>query len=244
MSATPIAMPAPDDLVSDDSAPALERISMFSGLPNAVMATLEDATDIRSCIVGQTIYALGQFDGAELFIVLSGRVRVSVLDAQTGAMFIEELQTNDFFGIEAALRDDAGDFASGISVTAEEDTRLAVIDAAIFRQLAGQRPSLMRNIAMHFATEIATLRYKATNAEAAPEQRVYAALIEITKREGINGQWRIEHMPKHREIAEKTGVEETDVANSVAILIQENIAERDYPGLIINDMARFNALAK
>ncbi len=50
-------------------------------------------------------------------------------------------------------------------------------------------------------------------------------------------------MPKHRELADEAGVEEALTAGAVASLIQQGVARRDYPGLVINDMARLNELA-
>ena len=50
-------------------------------------------------------------------------------------------------------------------------------------------------------------------------------------------------MPKHRELAERAGVEEAEAASAVAALIQDGVARRDYPALVINDIRRLSDLA-
>ena len=63
-------------------------------------------------------------------------------------------------------------------------------------------------------------------------------------RDLVSGAWRIEKMPKHREVAQLAGVDEADAASAIAYVIQEGVARRDYPGLIIDDIARLNHLAE
>lgn len=244
MSVTPISLPALEADSQEVTNAKIESLALFQGLPGKVMATIFGSADVRDYTAGQTIYALGQYDGSELFVVLSGVVRVSVLDPVSGSMYIDEFNENGIFGIESALRGEVDEAAQRLSVTAQENTTVASIDADMFRKLASQRPSLMRNIALHFAAEITSVRYKAMSVEAAPEQRVFAALLELVKRDGVVGEWRIAQMPKHREIAEQTGVDETEAANAIASLIQDGVATRDYPGLVIQDMQRFNQLAR
>jgi hypothetical protein len=50
-------------------------------------------------------------------------------------------------------------------------------------------------------------------------------------------------MPKHRELAERAGADEAAAASAVAQLIQQGVARREYPGLVIADMAGLARLA-
>ncbi len=156
---------------------------------------------------------------------------------------IEEFGAGSIFGLELSFGDATFDFCELISATAEGDLEVLAIDSAVFRKLAASRPSLMRNIAAYFASELATVRFDAARSEAAPHQRVYAALLGFVERDATTGQWRIQHMPKHRYLADKASVDEIVTADAVANLIQEGVAQRDYPGMIINDMSRLNELA-
>ena len=105
------------------------------------------------------------------------------------------------------------------------------------------RPSLMRNIANYFANSLSALRFKSPAMEQPSEEQVFAALLEFVERDEVSGQWRIPKMPKHRELAHRAGVDEAVAAEAVATLIQDNVALRDYPGLIVTNMNELEKLA-
>ncbi len=222
----------------------LTKVAPFQDLPEAVLALLCEHSERRSYGAGQTVFSLGQYDGAEFLVVLSGALRVSVADGETGAMMIENVAQNEIFGLEIALAEPDPEVFQKIAVTAENDCDIVAIDAAEFKTLAGGRPSLMRNIAIYLSQTLASLRFSAVAQQAAPEQRIYAVLLECIARDPLSGLWRIEKMPKHRELADRAAADEAEAAAAVAALIQEGVAQRDYPGLIINDMARLNQLAR
>lgn len=222
---------------------ALARIAPFQDLPDAVLSLLFEHSEQRSYNANQTVFSLGQYDGAEFLVVLSGALRASVMNGETGAMMMEDIGEGGVFGLEIALTEADPDVCQQIAVTAEADCTVIVIDAAEFKSLAAGRPSLMRNIADYLSTQLVAMRFKATTPQAAPEQRVYAVLLECVARDPVSGVWRIEKMPKHRELADRAGVDETSAAGAVAALIQDEIAQRDYPGLIVNDMTRLHQLA-
>lgn len=240
MSATPIIMPA----LCDDVAEAVAKAPLFKDLPRAVLDALADCADSRRYGQGQTVFSQGQYDGEEFFIVLEGRLRLSNVDVETGAVTVEEYGANDIFALEFALIEEGrSEIFSKLAVTAEDDLSVLVIDAQAFRKVAGHRPSLMRNIAVYLASALSEQRFNSTLAEAEPGQRVLAALLKFVERDGVSGSWRVERMPKHRELADAAGVEETAAAGAVAALIQEGVARRDYPGLVICDFDRFAELA-
>ena len=230
---------------ADDSiVEKLSDIAPFHDLPEAVVSLLREQGERRSYGAGQTVFSMGQYDGAEFLVVLSGALRVAVMDGGTGAMTIENVSETGIFGLEVALSDGGADMVQQVAVTADSDCELFVVDAAEFKSLAAARPSLMRNVAIYLAKTLAGIRLRAVESHSAPEQRIYAALLECIVRDGVSGLWRIEKMPKHRELADRAGAEEAEAAAAVAALIQEGVAQRDYPGLIINDMTRLNELAR
>jgi len=239
MTAVPLESVAPGDGLVEN----LSKISPFQDLPEAVLNLLCAQCEQRFYGSGQTVFSLGQYDGAEFLVVLSGALRVSVTDAESGTMSIEDVKAGGLVGLETAISDVDSTIFQNIAVTAEEDTEIAVIDAAEFKQLAGARPSLMRNVAIWLGRRLVMQRFQVQSPETAPERRVYAALLECVGRDPVSGNWRVEKMPKHRELADRAGVEEAEAAEAVAALIQEGVAQRDYPGLIVNDMAKLNQLA-
>lgn len=240
MSTSVEAIAKPED---EKIANMLAKFQLFVDLPQAVLSLLSENSDCRQYSAGQTVLSQGQYVGDEFFLVQEGKIRVSLLDPSTGSMMIEDFRENTIFGLEVALSELQGDMFQRVSVTAEDNSRIIAMDAESFRTLASGRPTLMRSIALHFAGELSSLRFKTMTTQTAPERKVFSVLLEYVKRDPLTGLWRIGKMPKHRELADRAGVEEAQTASAVAALIQEGVAKRDYPGLIINDMHRLNQLA-
>ena len=242
MSIAPMVADAPEG-PEDSVEEALQRAPLFRDLPPVVLKRLRESSERRHYEAGQTVFSLGQYDGSEFFVILSGLLRLNIVHADSGEMVIEDFEARSIFGLEAALCEESEDICRSLAVSAHQDLEVLALDMDSFRKLAGARPSLMRNIAGYLARETVSLRYKTPPAKAAPEQRVFAALLDFVEHEPSSGAWRIERMPKHRELAEIAGVDEPLAAGAVASLIQGGVAQRDYPGLIINDIRRLNELS-
>ena len=256
MPAKPIILPATlsdDDVIDVEASPlaegdidiagALTGAAPFAGLSDPVIAAIAENAIGRRYGAGQTVYSAGQYDGADAFVVAAGKMRVSVVDAGSGSVMVDDIEPGGCFAIDLTFIGNDNSVFSRLSVTAEEDLTVIMIDAEALRTLAGQRPSLMRNVANYFAGELSVRRFNADVAEVAPQQRVFAELLKYIERDDVSGIWRVPKMPKHRELAVLAGVEESVAAGAVAALIQEGVAQRDYPGLVVNDMARLNQLA-
>lgn len=237
------AVPIESETMENREVQILGSIAPFAGLPGPVLSLLCEHSERRSYGAGQTVFSQGQYDGAEFLVVLDGALRVSITDADSGAMLIDEVGEGGIFGLEFAMAEPAAERFQPLGVTAATDCDLIVIDAAEFKSLAGGRPSLMRNVAIYLAEQLSGQRLNAETTHSAPAQRVYAALLNCIERDALTGQWKINRMPKHRELADRAGVDEAVAASAVATLIQDGVAQREYPGLIVNDMARLNQLA-
>ena len=239
MSATPLAA----DCAHEDFSEDLARVAPFKNLARAVVKAVSDIAEERRYRAGETIFALGQFDGGDFLFVREGCVKASSTDASSGSMLIDEVRQGEFFALADALASEHNPRAEALTITAEEDTRLIAIDASAFRAVAAQRPTLTRNLMQYFAEMLARSGQRHAPAESSPQRRIFAALMEYIERDAITGDWRVQRMPKHRELAERAGAAEADAANAVAQLILQGVARRDYPGLVIVDMTRLNHLA-
>jgi serine/threonine protein phosphatase PrpC/CRP-like cAMP-binding protein len=95
----------------------LHRIPLFRHLTYQELVRVLNITDVRSFTPGQSVVAEGE-DGDELFIVLTGRVRI-----HSGETPLTELGAGEHFG-EMALVDKA---ARSASVTASDQSKLLAI---------------------------------------------------------------------------------------------------------------------
>jgi CRP-like cAMP-binding protein len=230
---------------SEDSAGAhgaLKSCSLFEGLPDAIIDQVAERASLRRFGVGETIFSPGQFDGAELLFLASGSLKASRADPARGSMVVETIAPGSFYALElAVLPPDTARYAD-MTVSAETASAIALIDAEAFRALVAQRPLLARALLIHFVN--ASIGAGATASEAAPDRRVFAAIAALVRRDAVEAVWRIAKMPKHRDLADLANVAENEAASAVARLISSGVARRDYPGLVIEDMAQLNRLAR
>jgi CRP-like cAMP-binding protein len=238
-----LANPLPESVDADThAAAAISVAAPFRDLPEQALALLAEACSVRRYSAGETVFAMGQFDGSEFLIVRSGKLKAAHADQKTGAMLIEHVHEGEVFGLAFAALGDEQRSTAGVSLTAECDCEVVAIDSATLRLIASQRPSLTRNLMLYFARKL--LGEDRTSQESSPERRVFAALATLIERDAVTAEWRIARMPKHRELADRADVDEAEAASAVAKLIQSGVARRNYPGLIIDDMAQLNRLAR
>jgi len=231
--------------VDADVAAAAEtilRAPPFRDLPDQVISSLAEASNLRSYSAGETVFAMGQFDGSEFLIVRSGKLQAAHADQKNGSMLIEHVLEGDVFGLAFAVIGEEMRAPAGVSLAAESECEIVAIDASALRLIVAQRPTLTRNMMLYFARK--SLGAERLSEEGSPERRVFAVLSAIAERDAVTSEWQISRMPKHRELADQASVEEADAANAVAKLIQTGIARRNYPGLIIDDMAQLGRLAR
>lgn len=220
----------------------LKAAPPFSDLAQGVLEQLAGACTLRQCAAGETIYAAGQYDAADAIIVSAGKLRASQVDSASGAMIVEDFAEGEVFGLAAASAEVDPARFSAATLTAEIDSRVAFLDAEALRAILSQRPTLAKVLMAHFARALLGVS-KLQAEEATPERRVYAALMKLVERDAVRAEWRIAKLPKHRELAELADVDEATSAAAIAKLIQSAAARRDYPGLVIDDMAALNRLA-
>ncbi len=221
----------------------LEGVAPFADLPDAAMKAIEDIAETRTLAPGETLFALGQYDGGQFFVVRSGALKISYADPHSGAMVIEKAPARAVYGLAAAVHGEPHASHAAVTIGCDEATEIVEINAEEFRSVIAQRPSLTRVLMQHFAKMLVEATSATEADDASPERSVYAALISYVERDAISGAWRIARMPRHRELAERAGVEEMVAANAIAHIIQEGVARRDYPGLIVDDIGELHRLA-
>lgn len=220
---------------------ALSAAPIFAELPEAVLKAIAAAAVERRLKAGELLFTVGQYDGQEFYYVVEGRLKIARASSK-GAMLIEYSAQGDFFGLAAAIAAAVEESGSSATATAETESFVLCLESAAFRAIVAQKPSLTKSLMHHFASALVAAP-KWRDEDTAPERRIFAALMEHVERDQATGEWRVARMPKHRELAEKTGTEEADVAAAVARLIQDGSARRDYPGLVIVDMQSLTRLA-
>ena len=228
---------------SRSSKSLLAGAPLFADIPEAIIDAVAEKSSLRRLERGETVFAAGQFDGAEILFLASGQLKASRADPASGSMVVEEISPGAFFGLALAALPAEAVGLSMVTITAEKASEAVFIDAEAFKGLVGQRPLLARCLLQHFAQASVGPAASAAG-EAEPDRRVFAAIAAMVRRDAVEATWRIDKMPKHRDLAGLANVAEADAASAVARLIASGVARRDYPGLVIDDMSQLNRLAR
>jgi CRP-like cAMP-binding protein len=221
----------------------LAAAPLFSELPEAIIGAVAEQSSVRRFGGGETVFAAGQFDGAEILYLASGKMKASRADPASGSMVVEAITPGSFFALALAVLPPDAVGLTDVSISAEESADAVLIDGEALRGLVAQRPLLARCLLQHFARTSVNAG-AASSGETAPDRRVFAAIAAMVRRDAVEATWRIDKMPKHRDLADLANVAEADAANAVARLIVSGVARRDYPGLVIDDMPQLNRLAR
>ncbi|MBS1199265.1 MAG: cyclic nucleotide-binding protein [Proteobacteria bacterium] len=132
---------------SSDTVLRLSESSLFSGLANSDLKTLEGFTHARHYLPGEIIFDQGE-EGQALYIVVSGQVIICHPGKSESP--IAELGPGSFFG-ELALLDDAPRSAQA---RAGAETELAALFRGDFERLMESHARIASRIALQLARNL------------------------------------------------------------------------------------------
>ena len=133
---------------------ALAQVDSLAGLPASVLERLADALRTQRFDKGATIVRHND-DGRELYVILSGAVRVTLVGSTGRSLTYQILSAGDMFG-EVAAVDGGGRSAN---VVAEEESVLGSLGSQTFLDLAGSSPEF----ALVILKRMARLNRRLTN---------------------------------------------------------------------------------
>ena len=125
--------PSPREMTLD----AIRSVPLFGSLDDQAAAELRDFLRTQDRQAGTTLFSAGDA-GDAMYLIESGRVRISVTDADQRQIVLAELAQGDFFG-EMAIIDGKDRSASA---TILEDARLAVLSRENFLRFIRNNPTV------------------------------------------------------------------------------------------------------
>ncbi|HDZ26524.1 MAG TPA: Crp/Fnr family transcriptional regulator [Candidatus Aminicenantes bacterium] len=115
----------------------LKRINIFSGLSDKEMEMVSHVSFMKKYSKKETIYLPGDRK-EQIYLLKSGRVKISKLSAEGKELILTMLGPGDVFG-EMALVDDS---PSGTIAETMDETHICVISRKNFEALLTQKPEL------------------------------------------------------------------------------------------------------
>ncbi|WP_370338417.1 Crp/Fnr family transcriptional regulator [Parvularcula marina] len=217
----------------------LSCLRPFELLDADCLAGLELAEEKVSYEAGDTVVVTGQFDGTLLYGLISGTARIVRPAVKAGDFDVQEANEGDVVGLAELLA--SGETSpSGIGITALTDLEILLFDGDLLLEACKADRKVADGL-LRYAAQQWLASSRPADTEAHRDLRIYRHLISLAERDGEKSV--IREMPRHSQLAEQCGVTDRDAAAAVALLIDKGIVRRDYPSLVIEDMAALRASA-
>ncbi|MBN2708757.1 MAG: Crp/Fnr family transcriptional regulator [Calditrichaceae bacterium] len=176
--------------------------------------------------------------GSTMFIILSGRVKISRISDEGREVILSILVDGDFFG-EMAILD--GQTRSANAVTLE-DTEMMIIRRENFLQILHDHPQVAINLLKELAHRLrrSDSQIKSLSLQNAMG-KVASTLLRIADDSGIIKQGRVEiaHLPPQQDLANMAGTSRETISRVIKSLSQLGYVKKEGSKLIIVDYDRF-----
>jgi CRP/FNR family transcriptional regulator, cyclic AMP receptor protein len=199
----------------------LAKVPLFEGLSATDRLLVARAASLKSFRRGERIVTQGQ-PGDAFFVIVRGRVAVSVLSPEGREVVLNALSTGDHFG-EMALLDEAPRSAT---VTAAERSELAVVTRDVFFDLLRSNFILTRTLLATFSRR---LRHANATIEGLASLDVKGRLaryfrdLAVERGRKAGGGWVVVVRPSQREIADTIGSSRETVSRTMTQLARESL---------------------
>lgn len=176
--------------------------------------------------------------GSTMFIILSGRVKISRISDDGREVILSILSDGDFFG-EMSLLDG---HTRSANVTATEGSELLVIRREQFLQMLKDFPQIAINLLKELAQRIrkSDEHIKSLSLQDATG-RVATTLLRIAEDSGMfrKGQVEISELPLQQDLANMAGTSRETISRVIKSLTEDGYLKKQSGKIIILDYERF-----
>jgi CRP-like cAMP-binding protein len=188
---------------------------------------------------GQIVIA-DEMQSTDVFLIVSGRVQISLLSPHGRETILREMGPGRVFGELAAI----DGHPRSANVVALEQSVLAVLSGAEFRDFLSNVPEAGFWMAQQLAGRVRNLTEKVFEMATMPvSHRLQNELARLAVNAGINkDRCVIPHVPTHADLAARIGTHREAVTRELGLLASEGIVTQTGRTLTINSIERLQAL--
>ncbi len=181
-------------------------------------------------------------DDRDLYLIVSGRVRVTTYSAGGRQVTFRDIGAGDCFGEVAAL--DGGPRSA--DVIALESTLVASMPASVFWRLVRAEPTVAERLLLRLAGMVRGLSERVIDLSTLGVQnRIHAELLRLAREAGVaDNAARIDPAPKHADVASRVSTYREQVTRELSALVRLGILERGEHALVIRDVAALERLVE
>ena len=217
-------------MISED---LLRQVPLFSGLDDEDIQSLIGAVTRRKYQRDAVIFFESD-PGDAMFMIIAGRVKVTILSDDGREIILSILSDRDFFG-EMALLDNEPRSATAIAV---QETEVAVIHQKDFLSIVEKRPRVAINLLSALSDRLRKANHQIGSLALLDVYgRVAGVLLEMARDKGIrlkDGRIRFRR-PTHQEIANMIGATRETVSRTISDLHRQGYIEIAGKNVIIQD---------
>lgn len=219
----------------------LKTVPLFAELPADRRAVLEAETRWRRFEPQEQIIDRDS-DGREVFVLVSGRVRIVIYSATGREIAFDDLTEGAIFGELAAL--DPGPRSA--NVVAIEHSVVGVIAPHVFRRAVSETPAVALAMMQHLASLVRRSTDRILDLSTlGANNRVQAEILRLARSAGgAARRAEITPIPIHADIAARVSTTRETVARVFSDLTRDNIVERLPDRIVVRDVDRLAAMVE
>ncbi len=188
---------------------------------------------------GQIVIA-DETQSTDVYLIVSGRMQISLLSSHGRETILRDMGPGRLFGELAAI----DDHPRSANVIALENSILAVLSAADFRDFLSNVPEAGLWMAQQLASRVRNLTEKVFEMATMPvSHRLQSELTRLAVDAGIHDDRSIiAQVPTHADLAARIGTHREAVTRELGLLASEGIVSQAGRTLTINSMSQLRAL--
>jgi|TARA_B100000315_G_scaffold115437_1_gene105990 CRP-like cAMP-binding protein len=219
---------------------SLDDIKLLTDLPTEAIRELESNCRWIEFRTDDVIMERDD-DARDVYFIVNGSVRVMNYVGDDREVTLAELEAGAHFGELSAI----GPRGRTARVIGKDDSVIAVMSREEFLATLVEYPRVALRLLHQLADIIHIMNQRvSTLSTLAPRQRIYLELLRLAVPDPkANGNWLIEVVPNHAEIAGWAGTDKQEVALAIGALAREKILERKHKAFVIKDRSKLRMLA-
>ncbi|SDY74145.1 cAMP-binding domain of CRP or a regulatory subunit of cAMP-dependent protein kinases [Variovorax sp. YR634] len=218
---------------------ALRQIALLEGLSDQRLDLLAQQCLWHSVEAGKPLLLRAEQQG-DLFLLVSGRVRVTTYSANGRQVTFRDSEAGEHFGDIAAI--DGGPRSADV-VTLEPSV-VASLDRAAFVTLLHDEPLVAQRVMLRLVSLVRQLSERVIDLSTLGVQnRLHAELLRLARTAGIVGnQARLDPAPKHAALASQISTNREQVTRELNVLVRGGVLRKDDKALLVADVARLELM--
>lgn len=217
----------------------LRTVKLLEGIPAEALDDIARQCRWRRFPAGQQVISRDAAD-SDLYLVVSGRVRVTAFSASGRQVSYGEMRTGQWFGDFSAI----DGLSRSADVVAIEETLVASMSPTTFRALLHSHPPVCDRMLHRLVACVRELTERVFEfSTLGVQNRVHAELLRLAKEAGVkNNSARLDPAPKHGDIAGRISTYREQVTRELTAMAKQGLVQRSGRALVVPDMGRLERL--